>query len=111
MPVLGLSICILAVQIPAVSWTTHIPFYYFVPHSPHPTNNIAVSPSFASESSASPIIEKFEMTELHRELSQIRMAIAQLITKSDLHHAIQNAAEKILSNLHMITTKFGKKLA
>ncbi|XP_046459405.1 uncharacterized protein LOC124205886 isoform X2 [Daphnia pulex] len=109
MPVLGLSICILAVQIPAVSWTAHIPFYYFVPHSPHPTNNIAVSPSFASESSAG-IIEKFEMTELHRELSQIRMAIAQLTTKSDLHHAIQNAAEKILSNLHMITTKFATKL-
>jgi hypothetical protein len=73
------------------------------------TDNIAVGAPSATDSATRPVIEKFEMTHVYRELSEIRMAIAQLTTKSDLLHTMNKAVEKILSNLQMATTKFGKQ--
>jgi hypothetical protein len=72
------------------------------------TDNIAVGAPSATDSATRPVIEKLEMTHLHRELSEIRILIAQLATKTDLH--VTNAAvRKILSTLQILTTNFGKE--
>jgi hypothetical protein len=42
------------------------------------TDNIAVGAPSATDSATRPVIEKLEMTHLHRELSEIRILIAQL---------------------------------